>query len=50
MKIYIYDNESGKQVDSYYGADNADCEQWADEHYGSNDYHWSYCDQPVSNA
>lgn len=48
--IYIYSNETGKQMASHTGADNAACEQWADENYGSNDYHWAYVDVPVSNA
>ena len=50
MTIYIYSNETGKQVASHTAADNAACEQWADENYGSNDYHYSYADVPVSNA
>jgi hypothetical protein len=50
MTIYIYDNETMLQVASHEGKDNAECEQWADEQYGSNDYHWSYCNQPISNA
>ena len=50
MTIYIYSNETGKQVASHTAASNDDCEGWADENYGSNDYHWSYCDQPESNA
>lgn len=48
--IYIYSNETGQQVDHYAGSDNADCERWANEHWGSNDYHWSYVDVPRSNA
>ena len=50
MTIYIYSNETGEQVAHYEGRNNDDCEQWAEDHYGSNDYHWSYCDQPISNA
>lgn len=49
MTIYIYSNETGKQVASHTADSNEACELWADANYGSNDYHWSYCDQPVSN-
>jgi hypothetical protein len=48
--IYIYSNETGKQLASYEAADAAACEAWAEAEYGSNDYHWSYADVPVSNA
>ncbi len=50
MKIYIYSNETGRQVASIEGRDNAECERLAAEQWGSNDYHWSYNDVPVSNA
>lgn len=50
MTIYIYDNETGKQVDAIDGKDNDDCEAQADAKWGSDEYHWSYCNQPVSNA
>jgi len=50
--IYIYDNadlnEDGsfpkgvQPIDSYYGDDNEECENWVDANYGSNDYTWSY--------
>jgi hypothetical protein len=50
MRIYIYSNETGKQVASHKAADNAACEQWADENWGSNDFHYSYVDAAVSNA
>lgn len=50
MTIYIYDNEDGRQVDAIDGSDNADCEAKANDKWGSNDYHWSYNDAPVSNA
>ena len=50
MTIYIYSNETGKQVDAIEGGDNQECERLADEKWGSNDYHWSYVNQPVSNA
>lgn len=50
MTIYIYSNETGKQVDSYTGRSNEDCEAWADRNYCNNDYHYSYVDTPVSNA
>lgn len=50
MIIYIYSNETGKQVDAIEGADNADCERKAEDKWGSNDYHYSYSNQPVNNA
>lgn len=50
MIIYIYSNETGKQVDAIEGADNAECERIAGGKWSSNDYHWSYNDVPVSNA
>lgn len=50
MTIYIYSNETNKQVDAIEGADNVDCERQANDKWGSNDYHWSYCNQAVSNA
>lgn len=50
MVIYVYSNETGQQVDAIKGADNSECERLADKTWGSNDYHWSYCDQPISNA
>jgi len=48
--IYVYSNETGQQVAHHTGADNDACEQWADDNYGINDYHWAYCDVAVSNA
>jgi hypothetical protein len=42
MTIYIYDNETGKQVDSHTASSNAECEQWASEVYDINDYTASY--------
>ena len=50
MTIYIYSNETGRQVDAIEGRDNAECERMAAEKWSSNDYHWSYNDVPVSNA
>ena len=50
MTIYIYSNETGLQVDSYAGKDNADCEAWAERQFGNNDFHWSYTDTERSNA
>ena len=50
MKIYVYSNETGRQVDGIEGGDNAECERLAGDKWGSNDYHWSYTDRPVSNA
>jgi hypothetical protein len=47
LTIYIYDNETGKQVASLMAADNAACEKLADDAYGSNDYTWSYADVPA---
>lgn len=49
MTIYVYSNETGKQVASHEAEDNAACEAWADENYGSNDCHYSYVDAVVSN-
>ena len=48
--IYIYSNETGCQVAQHTAQDNAACEAWAEVNYGDVDYHWSYADQPVSNA
>ena len=50
MTIYIYSNIDGKQVDAILGIDNDECERLANDKWGSNDYHWSYVNQPVSNA
>ena len=50
MTIYIYSNETGKQVDAIEGVDNAECERKADDKWGSNDYHWSYTEAPASDA
>ena len=50
MTIYIYSNETGKQVDAIDGEDNADCELQALQKWSDSDYHYSYCDQPISNA
>jgi hypothetical protein len=50
MKIFIYSNETGEQVDSIEGLGNRECEQLALQKYGCDDYHWSYVDVPVSNA
>jgi hypothetical protein len=44
MRIYIFDNETGKRIDYYDGADNRDCEAWACAHYDINDYSWGYTD------
>ena len=49
LTIYIYSNLDGRQVANYTGADNAECEAWA-EQYGSDDYHSSYADVAVSDA
>jgi hypothetical protein len=50
LTIYIYSNETGHQVAQHQAADNAACDAWAEANYGDLDYHWSYADQPVSNA
>mgnify|MGYP006969385558 CR=1 FL=1 len=42
MTLYIYSSETGRQVDSYTGKDNDDCEAWAATNYGNDDYFWSY--------
>lgn len=48
--IFVYNNEDGRQVARYTASDNAECEVWAEENYGSNDFHWSYAETPLSNA
>ena len=50
MIIYVYSNETGRQVDAIEGIDNAECERLADDKWGSNDHHWSYSNVPVSTA
>lgn len=50
MIIYVYSNETGKQVDAIEGQNNAECERLADDKWGSNDYHWSYINVAISNA
>lgn len=50
MTIYIYSNETGEQIAHHTAETNEQCEQWAMDQYGSNDYHWSYCDVEQSNA
>lgn len=50
MTIYIYSNETGKQVDAIEGSDNTDCERLAQDKWGSDDYHWSYINTDTSNA
>ncbi|HUY01735.1 MAG TPA: hypothetical protein VMV33_00485 [Rhodocyclaceae bacterium] len=40
--IYIRSNETGRDVDSFTGADNDECEAWALENYAINDYSWGY--------
>ena len=50
MTIYIYSNETGKRIASHAADTNQACEVWADENYGSNDYHWSYAKVARSNA
>ena len=48
--IYVYSNLTGEQVANYTGKDNEKCENWAEDNWCSNDYHYSYIDTPVSNA
>jgi hypothetical protein len=50
MTIYIYSNETGKQVASHAADNNTACEAWAEENYSCNDFHYSYADVAVSNA
>lgn len=45
QQLHIYSNETGKQVATIEGADNAECERLADAEYGSNDYRWAYCSE-----
>lgn len=42
LTIYVYDNETGKQVGAIQGRNNAECESRADDKWGSNDYTWDY--------
>jgi len=48
--IYIYNNETGKQVDAIEGFDNNECENLAQDKWGSDDYHWSYANAAISDA
>lgn len=48
MTIYIYSNETGKQVGHHTAQSVTDCENWANANYGNRDYHWFYIDQLVS--
>jgi hypothetical protein len=50
MTIYVYSNETGRQVASYTADSNDACEAWVESNYGSNDYHAGYDNWPVSNA
>jgi hypothetical protein len=50
MIIYVYSNETGRQVDAIEGRDNVECERLAAQKWSSNDFHWSYNNMPVSNA
>ena len=50
MTIYIYSNKTGKRVSAHTADSNQACEVWADENYGSDDYHWSYLKVARSNA
>jgi hypothetical protein len=50
MTIYIYSNETGEQVASHTADTNLACEKWADDNYGSTDFHYSYADAEISNA
>ena len=42
MTLYIIDNETGEQVDAIEANTNNECEQIAEEGWGSNDYTWTY--------
>ena len=51
MTIYIYSAEEvangtiTESIDSFDGADNAECEAWAEDNYGDCEvYVWSYCE------
>jgi hypothetical protein len=50
MTIYIYSNETGKIVATHEGEENVDCEKWADENWGYNDFHYGYTGARTSNA
>ena len=47
---YIYSNETNDQVDQITATTEFDVNEKAETEYGSNDYHWSTCDQEFSNA
>lgn len=49
-KIFVYSNETGLQVASHEAETFDACLAWADEEYGSNDFHYSDVDVPKSNA
>lgn len=40
--IYVYSNETNKLVGQHTADSNEACEAWAEEQFGSNDFHWSY--------
>jgi hypothetical protein len=48
MKIYVYRNADGQQVDAIEGTDSTDCERKAAEKWGTDDHHSSFNDAPVS--
>jgi hypothetical protein len=48
MTIYVYRNKDGRQVDAIEGTDTTDCERRAEAKWGSEEYHSSFNDAPVS--
>ena len=50
ITYYIYSNETNDQVDQITATTEFDANEKAEKKYGSNDYHWSTCDQELSNA
>jgi len=40
--LYVYSTETMTYVDIICGADNAECENIAEERWGSNDHAWTY--------
>ena len=47
MTISIYSLETGRVIDQHSADTNDECERWANEQYGVNDYGWTYCDLTI---
>jgi hypothetical protein len=48
MTIYVYRNNDGRPVDAIEGTDTSDCERRAEEKWGSESYHCSFNNAPIS--